>query len=94
MRKLLTTLVLAAALALGACGGQMTKQEITTKAAGITAKADLEKKLGKPTSFTKIGPIETWTYKASDGDVVFLITGDTVRLDIAGGGKPEKGEKK
>ena len=90
MKRLLATLALAAALAFGACGGQMTKQDITRKAAGITAKADLEKKLGKPTSFNKIGPLETWTYKAADGDVTFLITGDTVRLDIAGGSKPEK----
>ena len=90
MRRLLTTLALAAALALGACGGQLTKQEISKKAEGITAKADLEKKLGKPTSFSKIGPLETWAYKASDGEVVFLITGDTVRLDIAGGSKAEK----
>ena len=90
MRRLLATLALATALALGACGGQMTKQEITRKAEGITAKADLEKKLGKPTAFAKIGPLETWTYKASDGEVVFLITGDTVRLDIAAGSKAEK----
>ncbi len=90
MRRFLAVLALGAALAFGACGGPMTKQEITTKAAGITAKADLEKKLGKPTSFNKIGPLETWTYKASDGEVTFIITGDTVRLDIAGGSKPEK----
>jgi len=90
MRKLIATLALGLALALGACSGQLTKQEITRKAEGVTAKADLEKKLGKPTSFNKIGPLETWTYKASDGEVVFLITGDTVRLDIAGGSKPEK----
>lgn len=94
MRRLLASLALGAALAFGACGGQMTKQELTKKAEGISAKADLEKKLGKPTSFNKIGPLETWTYKASDGEVIFLITGDTVRLDIAGGGKPEKPEKK
>jgi hypothetical protein len=90
MRRLLATLALGLVLALGACSGQLTKQEITAKAAGITAKADLEKKLGKPTSFAKIGPLETWTYKASDGDVIFLITGDTVSLDIAGGSTPEK----
>ncbi len=90
MAPLRRVLALGAALAFGACGGPMTKQEITKKAEGITAKADLEKKLGKPTSFNKIGPLETWTYKAADGDVTFIITGDTVRLDIAGGSKPEK----
>jgi len=89
MRRLLATLALGAVLVLGACGAPST-QEITRKAAGITAKADLEKKLGKPDSFNKLGPIETWTYKASDGQVTFLITGDTVRLDLAGGSKPEK----
>ncbi len=93
MRRFLATLALGAALAFGACGGgQMTKQEITKKAEGIRTKAELEKKLGKPSSFNKIGPLETWSYKASDGDVIFIITGDTVRLDIAGGSaeKPEK----
>ena len=45
MRRLFATIALAAALALAACGGPLTKQEITRKAEGITAKADLEKKL-------------------------------------------------
>jgi len=93
MRRLLAALALAAALALGACGGgTMTKQELTKKAEGVTTKAELEKKLGKPSGFTKIGPLETWTYKASDGDVIFIITGDKVRVDLAGGSgeKPEK----
>jgi hypothetical protein len=89
MRRLLAILALGAVLGLGACGTP-TKQEITTKAAGITTKAALERKLGKPRSFNKLGPIETWTYQASDGEVTFLITGDTVRLDVASGSKPEK----
>jgi len=29
---------------------------------------------------SKLGPIETWTYHAKDGEVTFLITGDVVRL--------------
>jgi hypothetical protein len=33
------------------------------------------------------GPVERWTYKASNGDVVFVIVGDTVTLQAAGGDK-------
>ncbi|MCW8131479.1 MAG: hypothetical protein KIS92_14110 [Planctomycetota bacterium] len=76
------------ALTLAGCG-RGTKQDVLKKADGIGKKADLEKALGKPDSFSSsgIGPltIETWTYKASDGEVVFLITGDTVTIKAAGG---------
>jgi hypothetical protein len=30
--------------------------------------------------------LERWTYKAKNGDVVFIIIGDTVTLQAAGGG--------
>ena len=33
----------------------------------------------------KLGPGETWTYKGKNGDVVFLILGDTVALQATGG---------
>jgi len=76
------------ALTLAGCG-RGSKQDVMKKAEGISKKADLEKALGKPDSFSSsgIGPltIETWTYKVSDGEVVFVITGDTVSLKAAGG---------
>ena len=32
-----------------------------------------------------VGPVERWTYKASNGEVGFVIGGDTVTLQAAGG---------
>jgi hypothetical protein len=76
------------ALTLAGCG-RGSKQDVMKKAEGISKKADLEKTLGKPDSFSSsgIGPltVETWTYKVSDGEVVFVITGDTVAMKAAGG---------
>jgi hypothetical protein len=46
----------------------------------VTTKAELEAQLGAPDDRTKLGPIETWTYQASDGKVTYLIAGDTVQL--------------
>ena len=70
-----------AALALGlvACGPP-SKHDILSKAEGVTSKAELEDVLGAPTERDKLGPLETWTYRAQDGEVTFVITGDTVRL--------------
>lgn len=44
----------------------------------------LERALGKPTDLSKIGPLETWTYRASNGTVVFVVVGDTVTLQATG----------
>ena len=70
-------------LAAAACG-EPSKGDILEKAKGITAKTELAKALGKPDDINKLGPIETWTYKASNGEVVFLITGEMVALQAAG----------
>lgn len=69
----------ALALALVACGPP-SKHEILSQAEGVTDKAELERVLGAPSERDKLGPLETWTYRAKDGEVTFLITGDTVRL--------------
>lgn len=69
-------------LALAACG-EPTQHDIIEKAKGVDTKAQLEKKLGKPSDVSKLGPIEKWTYKAKDGTVVFIITGDRVALEAA-----------
>lgn len=71
-------------LALAACGDP-TKQDIIKKAEGADTRAKLEKVLGKPTNFSKLGPVETWTYKAKDGEVTFILTGDSVAMKAAGG---------
>jgi len=67
-----------------ACGGR-TKEDILQKARDVSTRADLEKALGQPTDIAKLGPMERWTYKASNGEVVFLIIGDTVTLQTTGG---------
>jgi len=72
-----------ALLGLVACG-RPTKEEIVSKARDIGKRAELERVLGKPDELTKLGPVETWRYKASNGEVVFLIIGDDVTLQAAG----------
>lgn len=74
-----------ALLALAACGDP-SKGEIIKKAENATTKAELEKALGAPTEVDKVGPLEKWTYKASDGVVVFAIVGDTVTMKATSGG--------
>jgi len=63
-----------------ACGGGNTKHDLLSRAENVETRAQLEKALGPPDDRSKLGPVETWTYHASDGDVVFLITGDKVRI--------------
>ena len=75
--------VLLAALFLAAC--EDSKQDILAKAENVATKAELREALGDPDDVAKLGPIETWRYKASNGEVTFLITGDRVALKAAGG---------
>ncbi len=75
---------LAVALFLTGCGDP-SKQDILDKTKDISAKSALESALGKPDDINKFGPLEKWTYNASDGSVVFLITGDTVAMQATGG---------
>lgn len=74
----------AAALLLAACG-EPSKSEILDKADDAGSRSALREALGEPDDLTKLGPIEQWTYDASDGAVTFLITGDEVRFKAAGG---------
>jgi len=71
-------------LLLSGCGDP-SKHEIIKKAAGVENKAQLEKALGAPDDVGKVGPVETWTYRAADGEVVFLIVGDSISLKMTGG---------
>lgn len=79
--------MLALPLVLIACGPPST-DEALRKAENAKNKAELEKALGRPTEIQKLGPIEQWTYKTSDGSVTFVIAGDTVTL--ASGGTTKK----
>jgi len=71
------------------CGGR-TKEDIIQKARDVSTRADLERVLGKPTDIAKLGPMERWTYKASNGEVVFVIIGDAVTLQAASGAEEKK----
>lgn len=89
-----TALVPGIALALmTSCGGS-TKEDIIAKAKDVSTTADLEKALGRPSDIAKLGPLEKWTYKASNGKVVFIIVGDKVTLETTGGSEDEKEKEK
>ncbi|MFC3674405.1 hypothetical protein [Ferrovibrio xuzhouensis] len=87
MNRLARLAVLVLPLALIACGPPST-EEALKKAETATTKAELEKALGGPTEIQKLGPLEKWTYKTSDGSVTFVIAGDKVTL--ASGGTDKK----
>lgn len=71
--------LLAGLLLLSGCF-EDSKSEILAKAEQAGDKAGLRDALGEPDDVDKVGPLETWTYKASDGSVSFVIAGDTVTL--------------
>lgn len=85
MRQTLLGVALAALVAAG-CGAPVpTKHELLAKAEGAETKQQLEAALGPPGDRSKLGPIETWKYVARDGEVTFVIAGDKVRFEAAGG---------
>jgi len=82
-RSLVTVAALAMSLGLlAAC--EKSTQEILDKAQNAETKSQLAEALGDPDAVNKVGPIETWTYKASNGEVTFVITGDRVAIQTAG----------
>jgi hypothetical protein len=74
------------AFVLAGCGPS-TKEDIVLKAKDAKTRAALEKALGKPDDISKLGPLEKWTYKAKNGQVTFVLVGDTVTIEAAGGGE-------
>jgi hypothetical protein len=80
-RRALLTLV---ALAVLAGGCSRTKEDLLKKAETVKTRGELESRLGRPDDIAKLGPMETWTYKASNGEVKFVIVGDTVTMQAAG----------
>jgi hypothetical protein len=77
--------VLALAL-LALAGCSRTKEDVLRKAETVKTRADLESRLGRPDDIAKLGPVERWTYKATNGEVVFVIVGDSVTLQATGPG--------
>lgn len=71
-----------AMLALSGCSDN--KQDILKKAQGAGTRAQLEAALGKPSDIAKVGPVEKWTYNASNGTVTFILAGDTVTTSVTG----------
>ncbi len=76
------------AVAFSVACGSPTKEDILAKTRNVSTRADLEKAVGKPDDISKLGPLEKWTYQASNGEVVFVIIGDTITLQATG--TPEK----
>lgn len=85
MRQRLRLALAATLLAAAGCGPP-TKHELLSRAEGAETRAALEAALAAPDDRSKLGPVETWTYRAKDGEVTFVIAGDRVRFEAAGGG--------
>lgn len=81
--KTSVVLVLVLGLLALACGPR-TKHDILARVDKVGTKTELEDALGAPAERNKLGPIETWTYEASDGSVTFVITGESVALQATG----------
>jgi hypothetical protein len=77
MFRMIWLLVAFAAVAVLGCGPP-SQHDILKQAEGVETKQELEAKIGAPDEVDKLGPLERWTYRASDGDVEFVITGDNV----------------
>ena len=81
MKFVRTFAVLLAVLALSACFAP-SKADLIKKAKGADTRDALEAALGEPSEVSKLGPLEKWTYQASDGKVVYMLAGDTVTLEV------------
>jgi len=84
MRLFLSFSAVLMMLALAGCFAP-SKADLIKKAEGASTKAELESALGEPSDVSKLGPIEKWTYKASDGAVVFVLAGDTITFEVTEG---------
>jgi len=81
MRRFLNLFAaLALASLLAGCFGE-SKADLLKKAEGVDTTAQLEAALGAPDEVDKLGPLEQWTYEATDGKVVFAIVGGKVTLE-------------
>jgi hypothetical protein len=82
--------VLAAGLLVGC---SRSKEDLIQKSRGVGTRAELERALGKPSDIGKLGPVEQWTYKASNGTVVFVIVGDKVTMQATMSPDEKKDQK-
>ena len=77
-------------LLLNGCGAP-TKQSMIEKAAKLKTKDELRGAFGNPDGFQSVdapfvGTVEEWKYKCSDGEVVFEIVNNKIKMKIAGDG--------
>jgi len=77
---------MALAFVLAGCGPP-TKEDLLAKAKNAKTRAQLEKALGKADDVSKLGPVEKWTYKAKNGQVVFVLVGETGTIEAAASGE-------
>ena len=73
-------------LVLAACG-KPTKEEMLQKSEAAKTKAEVVAVLGQADDIAKIGPLEIWTYRASNGRLVFTMLNNDVTLVVTEGGK-------
>lgn len=86
----LVCMLLAAGLLVGC---SRSKEDLIQKSRGVGTRVELERALGQPSDISKLGPVEQWTYKASNGDVVFLIVGDKVTMQATMSPDEKKDQK-
>ena len=79
MSRMISLLLAFAAVAVLGCGPP-SQHEILKQAEAVETKQELEAAIGAPDEVDKLGPMEKWTYRASEGDVEFVITGDKVKF--------------
>jgi hypothetical protein len=87
---LLVCMLLAAGLLVGC---SRSKEDLIQKSRDVGTRVELERALGKPSDISKLGPVEQWTYKASNGSVVFLIVGDKVTMQATMSPDEKKDQK-
>ena len=80
-RFTLVFLFLSGLLLLAGCFAP-SKADLIKKAEGASNRDELESALGEPSDVSKYGPIEKWTYQASDGSVIFILAGDSITFEV------------
>ena len=88
MRQFLGAVTLVGLFLLSGCGAP-SKQSMIEKAAKLKTKDELRGAFGNPDGFQSVdapfvGTVEEWKYKCSDGEVVFEIVNNKIKMKIAG----------
>lgn len=84
--RIIAVLVLAVVVIAAAAACGRTKEDIIERAHKVTTRTELQKVVGRPDDIAKLGPAEIWTYRAKNGEVIFVVIGEQVTLQAAGSG--------